>query len=79
MQNEIVVALIGISGSALGTFGGIMANAKLTAYRIQKLEDAVNKHNGVIERTFKIEAAQELMKEQIKVANHRITDLEEGK
>ena len=53
-----------------------MTSAKLTAYRLSQLEKKVDKHNTVIERTYKLEETQEVMKEQIKVANHRIADLE---
>ena len=50
-----MVALIGLLGSGLGAFGGVMASAKLTQYRLQKLEEKVDKHNSVIERTYKLE------------------------
>ena len=70
MLNEgIWIALIGFVGTAIGTFGGILASAKLTNYRLSRLEDKVDKHNTVIERTF-------ILEEQMKVANHRIADLE---
>lgn len=70
MPAEIIVALIALAGSAIGTFTGIMTSAKLTNYRIEQLERKVDKHNTVIERTYVLE-------EQVKVANHRISDLEE--
>ncbi|MTK08466.1 MULTISPECIES: hypothetical protein [Clostridia] len=70
MPTEIMVALIGLAGSGIGTFAGIVASSKLTNYRIGQLEKKVDKHNTVIERTFRLE-------EQMKVANHRIADLEE--
>ena len=76
MPTEVIVALIGLLGSAAGTFTGIMVSAKLTAYRLSELEKRVEKHNTVIERTYKLEEAQAVMQEQIKVANHRIGDLE---
>lgn len=76
MPTEVMVALIGLLGSATGTFTGIMVSAKLTAYRLSELEKKVEKHNTVIERTYKLEEAQAVMQEQIKVANHRIGDLE---
>ncbi|MCI5872155.1 MAG: hypothetical protein PUJ55_10610 [Clostridiales bacterium] len=76
METEIVVALITLAGSALGTFAGIVTSARLMTYRIEQLEKKVDKHNTVIERTFKLEEAQAVMQEQIKVANHRIEDLE---
>lgn len=76
MPTEVMVALIGLLGSAAGTFTGIMVSAKLTAYRLSELEKKVEKHNTVIERTYKLEEAQAVMQEQIKVANHRIGDSE---
>ena len=77
MPTEIWGALIGLSGSAFGSVVGVLASAKLTAYRIEQLEKKVDKHNTVIERTYRVEENQAVMQEQIKVANHRITDLEE--
>ena len=76
MNTEIIVALITLAGSALGTFAGILTSARLTTYRIEQLEKKVDKHNTVIERTYKLEEAQAVMQEQIKVANNRIKDLE---
>lgn len=78
MQTEVVVALVGLAGSSLGSLAGIVASAKLTAYRLEQLEKKVDKHNTVIERTYKLEETQAVMEEQIKVANHRIADLEEN-
>lgn len=41
MSAEIVVSLITLAGSALGTFAGIFINTKLTNYRIEQLEKKV--------------------------------------
>lgn len=76
MPSEIIVALLSMSGTAIGSISGVMAANKLTNYRIEQLEKKVDKHNTVIERTFKLEEAQAVLTEQIKVANHRIDDLE---
>lgn len=76
MSTEIIVALIGLGGSALGSVIGIFASGKLTAYRLEQLEKKVDKHNNLIERTFKIEQDIAVISEEIKVANHRISDLE---
>ena len=70
MQTEIIVAIIAFLGTLVGSFGGIAATSKLTSYRLQKLEEKVNKHNEVVERTY-------ILEEQMKVANHRIQDLED--
>ncbi len=77
MAVEIVVAVITLMGSALGTFGGILLNTKLTNYRLGELEKKVDKHNQVIDRVYKLESREAVIEEDIKVANHRIDDLEE--
>ena len=69
MNTEFAVALMALIGTLSGTFGGILTSAKLTAYRIKKLEEKVDKHNGFAERIPVIE-------ERIRVVNHRIDDLE---
>ena len=76
MNTEIIVALIAAGGGLLGSLGGVIASSKLTTYRIQQLENKVEKHNTVIERTYKLEETETVMQEQIRVANHRIADLE---
>ena len=48
----------------------------LIEYRLKKLEEKVDKHNNVIDRTYKLEELTALQEEKIKVANHRIDDLE---
>ena len=76
MNTEIIVALIASRGGFLGSLVGVIASSKLTTYRIQQLENKVEKHNTVIERTYKLEETEAVMQEQIRVANHRIADLE---
>lgn len=76
MPTEIIVAVLSMLGTAIGSVTGVMAANKLTNYRIEQLEKKVDKHNTVIERTFKLEENQAVLQEQIKVANHRIQDLE---
>lgn len=77
MSSEIITALIGLGGSALGSIIGIICNSKVTAYRLKELEKKVDKHNTVVERTYKVEERLSVIDEEIKVANHRINDLEE--
>jgi hypothetical protein len=48
----------------------------LVEYRLSQLEKKVDKHNNLIERTYKLEEEMTLYEEKIKVANHRINDLE---
>lgn len=51
----------------------------LVEYRLQQLEKKVDKHNNLIERTYKLEEQAKLQEEKMKVANHRIDDLEREK
>ncbi|MDH6364686.1 hypothetical protein M2139_001738 [Enterococcus sp. PF1-24] len=55
MSDNLIVALVGLIGTGLGTFGGIFTSTKLIAYRIDLLEKKVEKHNQVMERTFILE------------------------
>ena len=48
-------------------------------YQLTELTKHVDKHNGVIERTYELEKRTELQEEKIKVANKRIADLEGGR
>ena len=77
MSSEIVVSLIALLGSAVGTFGGILLNVRLTNYRIEQLEKKVDRHNSVIERVYLLEKADAVEEEEIKVINHRLSDLEQ--
>ena len=65
MPDTVVVAVFSLLGTLIGSFGG----TQLIKYRIEQLEKKVEKHNSVVERTY-------LLEEKIKVANHRIDDLE---
>ncbi len=77
MTNEIIIALMSLLGTGIGSLSGILAANKLTNYRIEQLEKKVEKHNQVIDRVYKLEQRDAIVEEEIKVANHRIEDLEE--
>lgn len=79
MPSEIIVGLLSLAGTLIGSITGIMTSNKLAMYRIEQLERKVDKHNTMIERTYKLEEAQAVLEEKIKVANNRILDLENGK
>ena len=71
MNNDVLVALLALIGTLSGTFGGILTSSKLTAFRIQQLEEKVDAHNKFAERI-------PIIEEKIKVINHRLSDLEGG-
>ena len=72
----IVVALIGLVGSAVGSLVGILTSSKLTNYRLEQLEKRVQAHNNLVERMYQVEERTELQEEKLKVVNHRLQDLE---
>jgi len=76
-MEAIIVALIGLAGSAAGSLCGVLVSSKLTQYRLEQLEKKVEVHNQVIDRVYKLEERTELQEEKIRVANHRIGDLED--
>ena len=55
MNPDVIIALIALIGTALGTGGGILMSSKLTVYRIEQLEKKMDKHNTLIERMYKLE------------------------
>lgn len=65
MTDTVIVAIISLLGTLLGSFGG----TQLVKYRIEQLEKKVEKHNSIVEKTY-------ILEEKVKVANHRIEDLE---
>ena len=69
MSKEIVIALLSLVGTVIGSGLGVIASSRLTNYRIQQLEKKVEKHNSVVER-------MAVAEKEIRVANHRIEDLE---
>lgn len=70
MSTEVLVAILSLAGTSIGTFGGIFASAKLTNYRIQQLEKKVEEHNNFARRL-------PVLEEKMTVANKRIGDLEQ--
>lgn len=70
MTSEIIVALLGLLGTLAGSFLGVVAANKLTQYRLQQLEDKVNKHNNIIERTYILEG-------QMVEVRHDIRDIKQ--
>jgi Na+/glutamate symporter len=76
MNETIIVAMLSLFGTLIGSFGGIVTANKLVNYRLQELEKKVEKHNQVIERVYELERHEAVVDEEIKVANHRISDLE---
>lgn len=76
MTEGIIVGILSLIGTLAGTYFANRKSSALIAYRLELLEKKVGKHNSVVERTFKLEEQTAVIEEKIKVANHRIEDLE---
>ena len=75
MRNEFLSGIFSLVASLVGTFGGIITSTKLINYQINELKKRVDKHNSVIERTFKLEEHNKYIEEritrlEIEVKNH---------
>lgn len=80
MSGELWTAIIGGISSLLGAAIGVFGSAKVLTYRVAQLEEKLKKQcencsimDGRMDR---LETRQEVMEEKIKVANHRIENLE---
>ena len=51
-MNEIVVGILSLVGTLLGSLFGILAANKLVNYRLEQLEKKVDLHNNAVERLF---------------------------
>lgn len=76
ISDTIIVAVLSLVGTLAGSFFSNRKGQALVAYRLEQLEKKVDMHNQVIERTYKLEEMVTLQEEKIKVANHRLDDLE---
>lgn len=72
MPDSILVAIISGVCTLIGSCGGVVASSRLTRYRLAQLEKQVNRHNQVIERTFRLEGRMD-------EAEHDIRDLKNAR
>lgn len=75
MTEGIVIALIGLFGSAIGSLVGILVNSKLMSYRLEQLEKKVEKHNNLVERTYSLETKEEVLEQRIDALHEYIDTL----
>ena len=72
MSDEVLVAILGMVGTGFGSMLGVVAASKLTQYRLKQLEEKVNKHNSIIERTYKLEGEVTECQHDIRDIKNRI-------
>lgn len=76
MTETIIVAVLSLIGTLCGAYFANRKSSALIAYRLEQLEQKVNRHNNMIERTFKLEEQTALQDAELKRVNHRLEDLE---
>ncbi len=76
MSTEIIISLLSLAGTFIGSLAGILTANKLTNYRISQLEKRVNQHNNLIDRTYGLEQKCAILENRQRVSEHRLSDLE---
>lgn len=66
MTSEIIVGLLSLTGTCVGTLAGILTSQKLTNYRLKELENKVGKHNNLIDRMYKVESRVSLIEDEMR-------------
>ncbi len=70
MPYEIIVAVLSLTGTAIGSVTGILTANRLTNYRIEQLEKRVSEHNNLVSRMTSAE-------EKIGSHQHQINEIKE--
>lgn len=66
MDSEVIVAILSLLGTIIGSFLGVYKSSQLTNYRLKQLEEKVDKHNNVIERVYRLEGKVDNLEDVIK-------------
>ncbi|MDO4565182.1 MAG: hypothetical protein Q4C04_06170 [Clostridia bacterium] len=65
MNPNVLIALLSFLGTMVGALGGVMASARLTAFRLKRLEEKVDAHNHLVERMAVVEQRVELIEREV--------------
>ena len=65
MSETIIVAIISGIGTAAGAVVSILTANRITNFKIERLEEEVRKHNGIIERTYKLEERTAILETKV--------------
>lgn len=83
MTPELITALSTLLGAIISGIVALVVSGKqhdktiaLVEYRLNQLEHKVDAHNNLVTRMYEAEESIKLSEERIKVANHRLDDLE---
>ena len=65
MSDTIIVALISALGTGAGAVVSVLTANRITNYKIERLEEEVRKHNGIIERTYDLETRTAILETKV--------------
>ena len=74
----IIVGALTLIGTIITVSVGNTSTRKMLSYRMEQVEKKMDKHNCLIERMYKVEERCSIAENEIKVVNHRLSDLEKG-
>lgn len=78
MDSTIFVAILSLVGTLGGSLIGVLASQKLTEHRLKQLEAKQDKHNAIIERTYKLEGEVTELQHEVKDIKNDISGLKKG-
>lgn len=78
MSDAIIVAILSLVGTAIGSVVSVLTANRLTNYKIDELKKTVEKHNSLIDRTYRLEESVTLVNEKLDSLDRRVETLERG-
>lgn len=76
MSDAIIVAVLSLVGTAIGSVVSVLTANRLTNYKIDELKKTVEKHNSLIDRTYRLEESVTLVNEKLDTLDRRVEALE---
>lgn len=55
MTETLIVAVLSLFGTMFGSIAGILTTNKLVNFRLDRIEEKVEKHNGIADRVLELE------------------------
>ncbi|UKI35054.1 MAG: hypothetical protein L6V93_12445 [Clostridiales bacterium] len=71
LDSTIIVSVISMLGTVIGSMMGVMKSSDKTLYRIEQLEKKVEAHNNLVER-------MTIVEQETKANNNRLKRLEKA-
>ena len=76
ITETVIVGLLSLAGTLFGAYFANKKSAALIAYRLEQLEQKVNKHNNLVDRMYAVEKKTDVLDEKVSVVKEQLEDLE---